>query len=78
MLPKWKKKDLQEVGSDGYKIYPAKDEQEALEIKQILKDNKRNAQAGYYQRDDNKDNPKEYFVVTRHRNNGTNTQDKGE
>lgn len=69
MLPRWKKDEIKSMDAEGYKIYRAKDEEEALEVKQALKENKRCAQAGYYQKDDNKDNPKEYFVVTKHRAN---------
>lgn len=67
MLPKWKTKDLLDMKQEGYKAYPAKDEQEALEVKQTLRENKRCAQAGYFHKDDNTSNPKKYFVVTKHR-----------
>lgn len=63
-LPKWNKKDLEWMSNDGYKIVPCKDEEEALEVKRVLKVNNRCAQAGRYITESGKE---KYFVCTRER-----------
>lgn len=62
-LPKWSKKDLEWAQSDNYKIFIAKDEEEALYVKHELKLNHRCAQAGVYE----KDGKLVPFVVTKER-----------
>lgn len=64
MLPKWKDTDLLIMQDDGYKICPCKDEDEALEVKKVLKENTKCAQAGYIL---DKEGNKKYFVITRDR-----------
>lgn len=70
-LPKWKDTDLLLMQEDGYKICPCDSEEQALEYKNVLKENKRCVQAGYYL---GKENKPVYFVVTRERRlpNATN------
>ena len=63
-LAKWNEKDLRYMEQDGYKICKCKDEQEAIEIKDLLKQNNRCAQAGYIL---NSKNEKVYFAITRER-----------
>ena len=63
-LPKWTKKDLQEMDALGYKVVVCEDEKEALEVKQVLKQNKRCAQAG---RIFNKEGKEIFFVCTKER-----------
>ena len=62
-LPKWSKKDLEWAHSEGYKIFIAKDEDEANYVKHELKINRRCAQTGFYEKD-GKQIP---FVVTKER-----------
>lgn len=62
-LAKWNEKDLIYMRDLGYKIVDCKDEDEVFEIKKVLKDNKRCAQAGKYI----KDGVTKYFVVTKER-----------
>lgn len=63
-LAKWTIRDLEFMNEDGYGIIPAKNEKEALSIRNALKQQKKNAQAGYIM---NKDNKVVCFVVTRDR-----------
>lgn len=63
-LPKWTKKDLQEMDKLGYKIVVCEDEAETLEVKKVLKMNKRCAQAG---RIINKEGKEIFFVCTKER-----------
>ena len=62
-LPKWSKDELIDYGNRGYKICPCKSEEEANEIKAVLKENKRCAQAGRTF----KDNKESFFVLTKER-----------
>lgn len=62
VLKKYSKKELKKFDEQGYMIVPCKDEGEALEVKMVLKDNKRCAQAGYIVNKENKDI---YFVLTK-------------
>lgn len=63
-LPKWTKKDLLEMDELGYWIIPCKDEQEAIDIKDICKKYGRCAQNG---RIFNRDNEEIFFVLTKDR-----------
>ena len=63
-LPKWTKKDLQDMDELGYKVVPCDTEEKALEVKQVLKKNKRCAQAG---RIINREGKTIYFVLTKER-----------
>lgn len=63
-IPKWTKKELEEKGKQGYKVVPCASEQEALEVKQVLKDNKRCAREGYVVNQEGKDI---FFVLTKER-----------
>lgn len=65
-LQKWYKKGLQYMGTQGYKVIPCDTEEEAIEIKEYLKQNKRCAQAGYVI---NRENKTIYFVLTKNKNN---------
>lgn len=63
-LPKWTKKDLQDMDELGYWIVPCKSEAEALEIKTACKLRGKCAQCG---RIFNKENKEIFFVLTKDR-----------
>lgn len=64
-LAKWTIKDLQYMNTQGYSIVKCKNEDEALHYKDILRVNRRCAQAGFIY---NNKQEKVYFVLTKHRN----------
>lgn len=53
------------MGQQGYKVVPCESEEEALQVKDILKADKRCAQAGWIK---NKEDKIIYFVLTKNRN----------
>lgn len=63
-LSKWLRKDLEQAQKEGYQICPCKSEDEALQVKDTLKADKRCAQCGYIV---NKENYVVYFVITKER-----------
>ena len=54
------------MGEQGYKVVPCESEEEAIKVKELLKADKRCAQAGWII---NKENKTIYFVLTKNRNN---------
>ena len=62
-LYRYSKNELLKYGEKGYKMYVAEDENEAIEVKQLLRKNKRNAIAGVYKKQ--KDGSLVYFVISK-------------
>lgn len=62
-LYRYSKNELLKYGENGYKMYIAEDENEAIEVKQLLRKNKRNAIAGTYKKQ--KDGSLIYFVISK-------------
>lgn len=63
-LLKYSKNDLIRLGNEGYEFIKCEDEEEALQVKQTLKEDKRCAQAGFVI---NRENETIYFVATKER-----------
>lgn len=62
-LYRYSKKELLEYGQKGYKIYIAKDEDEAISVRKLLREDNRCAIAGIYKKE--KDNSLVYFVISK-------------
>lgn len=62
-LYRYSRNELLEYGKKGYKMYIAEDENEAVEVRQLLRKDKRCAIAGIYKKQ--KDGELVYFVISK-------------
>lgn len=61
-IPKWSKRDLIVMRDKGYQVVPCSDEEDAMAVFTVLKENKRCAQLGYIL---DSENGAVYFVCTK-------------